>query len=458
LIILFPDEHQVVSATNIRYRQATIAPGDPVLIPEHSWERPRTNLYGSVFKSANGYEMYYQCGNALRIGYAVSTDGITWMKPMINVADFSAGAHQVVLANDEIDPSSPPELGKGHVLTNLAAGYHMPSIIHEPDSDAPYKLFAFGEEGYRILHSHNGKQFVEYADNPVIELLTYLNPHTGKTWCSDVAPCFKDRSGYTAMVKTYIIDDEQRTRRCIGRSTSMDFRHWSEVQTIWTPGASEDAIAQARGFQWADFYGLCPFPYGSGYLAFLWLFEIARELPKGTNQGKKEVFLAYSPDGLAWQRIEDTPFIPWGLNFGEEGGMVTTPGAPIFEDNEIKVYYSDSNYEHGLFEKDFTIKYAAPTWVVRCARLPKERLVGAWSPAGSLTLAPLNFDGSRLRLNLDCLQGEVRCDYLVSGEIVATELIIHREGTDIWLDPPLRGNAQLSITLNNATLYAIELV
>ena len=458
MLLLFPDNKWIAASFNIVYKPAVLKPSEPILAPKYHWEGNRTHMYGTVIKSDNGYEMYYQCGNALRIGYAQSGDGLHWERPMINAADFKAHAHQVVQANDGIAPFDVPELGEGLEMTNLAAGYHMPSIIYEPESNRPYKLFAYGEAGYRVLYSHNGKQFHEYPNNPAIALLAFPNKERKKTWYSDVAPAFKEQSGYTAMVKTYHIDAQGRTRRCVGRATSRDFMNWSRVETLWIPGEAEDAIAKKRGFEWADFYGLCPFAYGSGYLGFLWLFEIEKELPHGTNQGKMEVFLAYSPDGLAWQRLSDTPLIPWDLNFGDEGGMITTPGAPLFEEDHIKLYYSDSNFEHGLHEKDFTKVIEKPTWVTRCAIIEKERLVGAFSNHGRLELRPMSFYGRTLRLNLTCKHGRVIVRYLVSGHEVVRQEIVNVDTTDLSLEPAFKGDATLVIELHHATLYAIELV
>lgn len=455
--MLFPDNKHITATNNIIYRQAVIKPSEPILKPEFHWEGNRTHLYGTVIKNENGYEMYYQCGNALRVGYAKSSDGLVWEKPMINAADFHASIHQVVQANDAIDAHNSDALGEGLEMTNLAAGYHMPSIIYEPESEKPYKLFAYGEEGYRVAYSKNGRQFFEYENNPAIELLSYKNTHTKKIWYSDVAPAFKDGELYKAMVKTYEIDEQQRTRRCVGVSRSKNFMSWSEVKTLWSPGADEDVIAKKRGFDWADFYGLCPFAYGSGYLGFLWLFEIEKELPNGTNQGKMEVFLAHSEDGDKWHRISDEPFIPWDLNFAEEGGMVTTPSSPIFEEEHIKLYYSDSNFEHGLHERDFTKIVEEPTWVTRCAIVQKERLVGISSSDGWFETCGLSFYNKKLRLNLTCKQGSVTLCYLVSGKEVARQQIKNVDETDLIITPAYNGDAALHVKLQNATLYALEL-
>lgn len=463
--ILFPNKRSQVHTKNITFQQAKIEPSEAIISPEHHWETPRLNMYGTVVKSDQGYEMFYQCGNALRIGYAQSDDGLTWQKPLINATDLSADAHDIILkkhAQNIVDKT----YSEAYEITNLVAGYHMPSVIYEAGSDKPYKMFAFGEGGYRALFSHNGKQFDEYPKNPVIELLSYKNPVTEKYWCSDVSPCFLDNGIYHAMVKTYELDEQQRTRRCVGYSKSLDFENWEDVHTVWIPGAAEDKIAQDRGYQWADFYGLCPFRYGDILLGFLWLFEIEHELPNGTHLGKIEVFLAYSSDGVAWQRLADKPLIPWDLNFGEDGGMVTTPCTPIFDETEIKLYYSDSNYEHGFHEKDFKKDISAPIWVARCAQLKKERIVGAYSVDGEINIDISGHSFSAIRLNLDCTAGNVFLAIKLKDKIILEKCINEVDQTDYLLEgvapcfasmdasEPL----ELVIKLNNACIFAIELI
>lgn len=461
MLVLFPNNQQNIVYKNIRLQQAVIPPGPAILKPEYEWESPRINMYGSVFKTDQQYEMFYQCGNAVRIGYACSDDGLNWRRPMINATDFNAKTHDIIL-NEFADSISEGSYDGSYKVTNLVAGYHMPSIIYEPESDKPYKIFAFGEGGYRTLYSPNGKQFEEYPNNPVIEMLTFQNPQTQKYWCSDVSPCFCDEGRYYAMVKTYELDSDNRTRRCVGYAYSDDFCNWSEAKTIWVPGKEEDLIAQSRGFKWADYYGLCPFKYGDIYLGFLWLFEIEHEFPSGTHLGKIEVFLATSDDGQHWRRLSDKPFIPWDLNYGEQGGMVTTPSSPIFDHDDIKLYYTDSNYEHGFYEKHFEKEVKSPEWVVRCARLPKERLVGAHSDNGEISIQFLARDYQQIRLNVDCIAGEFQLCIYSGAELLESHTFSGIDKTDEIINLESLSNLhasqsmQLLLRLRNATIYAIE--
>jgi hypothetical protein len=123
--------------------------------------------------------MFYQCGNALRIGYAKSIDGLVWERPLINATDLSADAHDIIL-NEYAQSISDNAYSEEYEVSNLVAGYHMPSILHEPEADKPYKIFAFGEGGYRTLYSDNGQQSAEYPNNPAIEFLSYQNPVSKK--------------------------------------------------------------------------------------------------------------------------------------------------------------------------------------------------------------------------------------------------------------------------------------
>lgn len=456
MIILFPTHKSMSSSHNVVTKIAKVPASEPILRPEYPWESIRNYLYGSVIKTEKHYEMFYQT-RGMTICMATSKDGLNWEKPLINVADFSKNDHGVLQANNLAPTMQPPALGEGEAMTNIVAKLHMPSVIYTPDATPPYQLFAFGEQGYHRQVSDNGYHFLPEEPEKIIDMLIFENPQTRKKWVSDVSPCFRDHTGYTAMVKTYEIDAEGRTRRCVGRSTSEDFTHWSHPKTVWVPGDLEDRIAQARGLNWADFYGLCPFPYGDGYLGFLWLFEIEHELPNGTHLGKMEVFLAASPDGIEWKRLSDTPLIPWDLNFGQSGGMVTTASAPIFDDDDIKLYYSDSNFEHGQGEKDFKKKLVDPQWVIRCASLPKERLVGIAADQGYLTLSPQLPSIKKLRLNVDCIDGAVTLEYLVEGKSIGRDVIQNKDSTDIWITPKALVFDDLKISLTNATIYALEL-
>jgi hypothetical protein len=258
MYILFPFLTHIQETKNISFEQATIKSSNPIVTPEHPWEGHRTHLYGSVIKEDEHYTMWYQNGNALRFSYATSTDALHWDKPLFNHVAFDERNFSILDPNDEAY--------KNPIPTNIVSTFHMPTVI----KDKNYKLFGFGEGGYRVAYSDDGKIFKEIENNPIIPYKAYPNPHTKKTWYNDVSPLMHDQKNdqYVAFTKTYTIDHNNITRRCVGYATSNDFEHWSNVETIWIPSYHEDTIAKQRGFNWSDFYGLCGFNYGDHYLAF----------------------------------------------------------------------------------------------------------------------------------------------------------------------------------------------
>ncbi|MEN3034247.1 MAG: hypothetical protein ABDH18_04590 [Aquificaceae bacterium] len=331
---------------------------EPLLCPEYPWEEKHAYLYGSVIELEDRFRMYYQSyvdGIGFFVCLAESTDGIRWTKPLIKpIKESIPHLYPTVEVEGKILDFY-HKTQSLNFMSNMVASYHIPSVIYKPKEDYPYKLFGYTERGYCVAFSKDGINFLEYDKNPVIPLLKFPNKKTKKTWFSDVAPVFYDQKKkiYRAMVKTYKIDKEGRTRRSVGISTSKDFISWSKPRTIWMPTEEHDKIAQRKGFKWADFYGLCPFNYKDHYLGFLWLFMIDYELPKGTHEGKIEVYLAYSKNCIKWELVSDEPVISLGKEEEWDSGMVTTANQPINSgDGKLIIYYSGSNFTHGYGHYD----------------------------------------------------------------------------------------------------------
>jgi len=323
-----------------------------VLQPEHPWEGRHVYLYGSVLKLGDKYRMYYQAfvkGFGFFVCLAESEDGISWRKPLLKPLSARMGEdHPTVSVGEEGIPFH-RRLSPVEGMSNVVSTYHIPSVIPGTRGLKPYMLFGYTERGYCASFSDDGVNFEEHPSNPVIPLMRFPNRRTRKVWFSDVAPAFFDerKRVFRAMVKTYKVDRQGRTRRCVGMSTSRDFVRWSRPHTIWVPSEEHDEIARGRGFSWADFYGLCPFHLEGRYLGFLWLFLIDHELPRGTHVGKIEVYLAESPDCIRWRLVSHEPIIPSG---DWHSGIVTTANQPLLVGGKLRVYFGGSNQLHGLWE------------------------------------------------------------------------------------------------------------
>jgi hypothetical protein len=344
------------------------------------------------------------------------------------------------------------------IKSNVVFDLHMPSMLHDPDDrERPYKLFGYSEKGYCAAFSQDGVDVTPAAGNPVIPLMKFPAPCGRKTWFSDVAPVFRDKSRgtYVSHVKTYETDTEGRVRRCVGYTESPDFLRWSAPETIWVPGDGEDRLAQAKGFNWSDFYGLCGFNYGDGYLGMLWLFYIDHEIERGTHEGKIEVFLASSPDGKSWTRFSETPFIPLSPS-GWDTGMITTANLPLFDQDKILLYYGGSNMSHGAGEPGNPYDEKVHRFKIGLATLRKDGFVYAWSQKGRFQTKPFESEKGLIRVNADCTQGRLLLDVIHHGRRIKTFELADANDLDRRFRTSLRGAVVLDITVENAKIYSLE--
>lgn len=460
--IRFPDVTSFATIEGIELKQGKVTKEGPVLFPQYPWEGIHTYLYGSVLEKNGQLQMWYQSyvdGYRFFVNYAQSRDGKKWEKPLVNKWQIDekrfyptpggVGEEQKI----QFRNGSP-----GHWKTNIVSTYHIPSVVYDADDlNYPYKLFGFTDEGYGVAFSKDGIHFKEYEKNPVLPLMKFPNPNTKKNWISDVSPVFRDavKKKYVAYAKTYIIDEEGRTRRSVGYSDSDDFIRWSQPETIWVPSEAEDRLAIDRGFKWADFYGLCGFNYGGIYLGFLWLFYLDYEFAKGTHEGKMEVFLASSPDGKTWKRVSDEPFIPLSAS-GWDSEMITTANAPLFRKEGIDLYYGGSNFSHGIGEAGKAYDTENHRFSIGLAKLRKDGFVYATASKGSMVTKTMICRKGTVRINADATGGRILIDLIKGGKRVESNRMEEIDSSDHLIQTPVRGEVELKISIEGAKLYSLE--
>jgi hypothetical protein len=457
--ILFPHSNTIAEVDALTFNQGKIVKhGDPVIVPEHPWEGVLAYLYGSVVKTTT-YKMWYQAGGVY-VGYARSHDGISWEKPPMQLFAEQPRIGPTVNSSDGEGELCAGAAGPLRAPSNVVLDLHMPSMIHDPgDRARPYKLFGYTDRGYCVAFSKDGIHFKAAESNPVIPLLKFPAKNSRKMWFSDVAPVFRDmRTGkFVSHVKTYDSDRAGRIRRCVGYSESDDFIHWSEPVTLWAPGDDLDRLAAEKQFCWADFYGLCAFNHGDGYLGLLWVFFIEYEIEQGTHEGKIEVFLAGSADGKNWQRLSDKPLIPTSPS-GWDTGMITTANQPVFLKDRILLYYGGSNFTHGAGEKGKEYNEQSDRFAIGLATLRKDGFVYASSPRGRLTTAPLKSDRGIIKINADCTRGKVVIDVLQGSNNAKSYTMAGIDALDHTLRTSLKGALVIKVTIENAKLYSLEVL
>ncbi len=457
--INFPYSNHIASSEAVEFKQGeAVKHGEPLIVPEHPWEGVLAYLYGSVVKTTL-YRMWYQA-NGIYVAYARSRDGLVWEKPLFDglaVEQPRIGPTVESPEGGELCANPAPQRS---LKSNVVLDFHMPTMVEDPaDSLRPYKLFGYTDAGYCAAFSQDGIHFKLADENPVMPILKFPATSNSKTWYSDVAPVFKDArtSKFVGHVKTYAMDKAGRMRRCVGRSESDDFIHWTEPTTIWTPGAEDDRLVRQRGFQWADFYGLCGFNYGDGYLGLLWLFLIDYEIERGTHEGKIEVYLAGSGDGRSWKRWFDEPLIPLSQT-GWDSGMITTASQPLFIDGGIHLYYGGANFSHGVGEEGNDYDGERHRFCIGLTTLRRDGFVYASAVKGRLTTVRMESPKGQLKINADCSRGRIVIDVVQPTGRAKSFTLEGVNSTDHVLDTAIKGSVVCQIAIENARLYSLEVV
>ena len=82
---LFLDDYLITSMKNVKrvVEQAQKYSKNPLIWPSEKWEEQLLTIYGSVIRDSDKFRCWYKSG--LGVGYAESTDGITWTKPALDL-------------------------------------------------------------------------------------------------------------------------------------------------------------------------------------------------------------------------------------------------------------------------------------------------------------------------------------------------------------------------------------
>ena len=264
---------------------------EPVLRPEMPWEGHQVVMFGSVFRDAAGWRMYYMTYNRPApslLCLAYSSDGLHWERPKLGLFEYQGSkANNIVFA---------PEPGKAH---------DGPTVCHDPaDPKAPYKMIYYmhGEgvrAGEHVAFSRDGVEWKHHPE-PVLT--------TGDR--TNVLPSRDHRGKFVAYMRHRDMMRLHRARS-IWRTESDDFLHWSEPEAVLRADLLDDANT--------ELYGMAVFPYSDLYLGLLERWY--------DNPDVIELQLAWSHDGKDWQRPQKRsaflgPAFPWnkGLELRGEHG------------------------------------------------------------------------------------------------------------------------------------------
>ncbi len=445
---LFLDDYLIRDMQNLErvMVQPEKHPDNPVIVPEHPWEKRILEIYGTVLYDetrqqfrcwylANEYKdgipdnpehpktaEYYTC-------YAESADGIHWTKPMVGREPF--GRHD-----------------KHNVIIEGTHGFCVLPTPDEPDPSKRYK----GAGGASVGESPDGLTWN----------IRNWRDAVGK---NDTSTCVVRWNGeYLAYARAQVPDpDWPAVMRGVGLSVSTDFVEWTPKETVFTTDEED-------GYPWTQPYGISVTPYGDVLIGILWLLHLD-EAEGNNSEGHMYTQLIVSRDGRTWERVAGrAPFLTPTPGTWDAGRVF--PGTTVFRrDGKVWIYYTGVSTRHGEGWGEMGIGLAT---------LPEDRFVGLrvreGATNGVLETHCLSFEGNELVINADVAANGLTVELVdAEGNVIpgaahgASHLIRHdalrhrvvwddgdtkRSFGDLVQDRP----ASIRFAFTRGSLYAFQII
>ncbi|PKO22233.1 MAG: hypothetical protein CVU38_10570 [Chloroflexi bacterium HGW-Chloroflexi-1] len=451
----------------------------PVLQGGSDADASGASIYGSVMRDGGVFRMWYQAWprdwdgtDTVAVGCVESDDGLSWRRPNYGLIE-CCGARK-------------------NQLTDLP--FHCPSVMIDPDAEPSARYRAFGyadpgklgnkyaykvnESGYYTAHSADGLHWVLDSPEP---LWPYADVITS-VWDSP-SGCAR-----IAMKKTHRI-------RGLGRRAFLTAT-WSqgvasEPVSALIPDEYDDIMAQQRGFNSADYYGVGLMPTAGPTIGFLWNFR--HQLPLGYYQpetmrhgdiGRVDLSIVYQTErGGRWRPVPGRP--DWlSANDAPDWarGALYTAAYPLDVGDETWLYFCGTRDRHGWCGHgiDHTAMTQAATTEggsikIGLARWPRNRIMGYEStlvdvisllpgqptqPGGRLALNVVTCPGGTVRARLLDANGKALSGYgFEDCQVITGD---HLEAMVRWRGKPNlpgvtpRQSIMAQIELSRATLYAFD--
>jgi len=420
--------------------------GNPLFEEEKPWEKRFDNLYANVIfdedegiykcwyspfivdKSALGMtleerkqERYRAPRNReMAICYAISKDGIAWVKPELGIVEYDGSKATNILWRGSGDRGRHWE------------GPHGSGIfkdLRDPDPKRRYKAFLKAEI-LSVAFSADGIHWSQAITCP--EADSAGDTHNNAFW----APTLGKYVGITR-------EWGDAFGRQVARTSSVDFVNWSKSEVVLE--------GLDKGHQT---YAMPVFYHGGVYLGLVAIHD--QEADRVWTE------LTWSPDTETWHRVlPGTPLIPNSKKEGDyDWGCVYAAACPVFLEDEIRLYYGGSDGKHTSWRNGF---FCLAT--LRPDGFAGYEPVAANQPARIKT-TPVVCTGKDLRICADVQEnGFVRTRLLDdSGGEIASSQPVSRTVMDARVEwrsefttKTLKGKTiRLEFELRNAKLYSFS--
>ena len=317
--------------------QITKHESNPLFVEDQSWEPRYDNMYPNVIydEEENLYKCWYcpfivdqrttetvpekrnpsltpymsakPAGREEAMLYATSADGINWTKPNLGIVNFNGNSNNNIVSR----------------------GLSGAGVIKDELEKLPgrrYKAFYCSNSGYKMRYSSDG---LNWGDEVALPGVGESDCHANMIWSPELKK-------YVGILRHYDPIPVTGNRK-IARTESIDSVTWTKSETI-IEGTPQDQL-----------HDMVIFRDGGVYLGLLGCMNYpSKETRNGVRQ---HIELAWSPDSYKWHRINPgTPFISNSKSNNNEYGKMpydwgcVFPSAPVFVDDEIRIYYGASDW------------------------------------------------------------------------------------------------------------------
>jgi hypothetical protein len=507
--VLLLGEPTVARTKNLiqKFFPAQKHPANPVLQRTEKWEGVGPYLWGNRLMQDEKtgelrlwYITYDYTGNFYRWGYATSLDGLHWRKPELDIEKFNGtpgknllpmGAHPEKatrsIARDPRPgtPSHRRYLGvrftyEGEFVSFSPDGiawldyplitWHVPSdIIHvmwdvrRNCFTAYFKLWEVSGTLVQTNTALDGKPFLAYMS-------TYdmTNHNNGTTSFGGPMTQFRTNGPAEVLRTNFVLRAENQgkddgggnslsgawsAKRVQAWAQSDDGIHWKNERLVLRADSQDPPTANIQF--------MSVIQQGGYYLGFLTMHD---------ESGHFRTQLAWSNEGLHWNRPWREPWLDIGQGDAFDRGMITGPVDPVFREKEMWFLYGGFPIRHDTQETD---------WIsaIGIATLRLDGFAGwqAGGETGELVTQPFRCSGDRLFVNADAQNGSAAVEVLdEEGNVlrgfeakacraISTDTLAKE--SDGWVqwkkEKDLRRLQskliQLRFTLRNARLYSFRI-
>ena len=396
---LFVDDYLVESMEGVTYKMH-----EPVKAEDSENPFPRAYYTTVIWDEEAGlYRGYYRADGfwGERTCYVESTDGINWVKPVLDVyPDDESGLPNVIMSPD--DP-----MNKGRFTHNFS-----PFLDTNPDCDPNerYKAIAgygtgaelsAGGVGVYVLVSPDGIHWSLKSEEPAIVFDSAKHSYAFDS--QNVAFWSEAEGKYVLYYRHYKYSDSETSTRTIGRATSVDFVNWTdEADSFVRPNVDGDE--QLYTSQTAPYFR-APHIYISTATRYALGNLVGYDTATATseNLGASDIMLMTSRAGDDhYTRLFDEAFL--------------RPGLDVVNWTDRFNYTSLNVVPTGASEMSF-YHYNGDRYTLRTDGFVS---VNAGAEGGVLTTKQLTFTGDQLVLNYSTsVKGSVKVELLdETGEVI----------------------------------------